>query len=150
MDLSIDCIDKAAAAGKTAKGLPGSSRFIPCLALNRLALDSLMAWREPAERDAAICDAMNKATIKPSQTASIVAQMELMSWPCDARSVVDLNNAALQQTASRLIELAQRVRPGHTRRSDRPVAALPVAKPAPAAKKVAPAAAERARKSQRE
>ncbi len=189
-DEMLDCINHAIAAYQAAEGLPGSSRFIPYLALNRLALDALTAWNEPAERDAAIAlarqcgssadqcfalnptswdavvqpdallvealldgslgrdddagrarfeevaraysEAMNNVTIKPSQIASIVAQMDLMSRLCDALSVVDFDNAAMAQTATQLIELAQRVQPGHARRRDRPAGDGPPAQAVPA------------------
>ncbi|WP_418317015.1 CHAT domain-containing protein [Piscinibacter sakaiensis] len=41
-------------AYRSAEGSPGSSRFFPYLALNRLALDSLTSWSSPASKDAAI------------------------------------------------------------------------------------------------
>jgi hypothetical protein len=48
------CIGKAIDAYRQDEGTPGSSRFVPFLALNRLALDSLMPWASPADKDAAI------------------------------------------------------------------------------------------------
>jgi CHAT domain-containing protein len=41
-------------AYRIAEGQPGSAHFSPALALNRLALDALTPWPEPAARDAAI------------------------------------------------------------------------------------------------
>jgi hypothetical protein len=49
-----DCLLHAIAAYQSAEGSPGSSRFSPYHALNRLALDALTEWRSPASRDAAI------------------------------------------------------------------------------------------------
>jgi hypothetical protein len=49
-----DSLDRAIAAYRSAEGSPGSSRFSPYHALNRLALDALTDWASPAGRDAAI------------------------------------------------------------------------------------------------
>ena len=194
----LDFIGRAAAAYQSAEGKPGSSRFVPYLALNRLALESLTDWDKPAERDAAIAlarqcgnsadqcfalnptswdavvqpdallvemlldgslgraddlgrarfeevarayaEAMNHVTVKPSQIASIVAQMELMSRLCDALSL-SFDDAAAVLTATRLIDLAQRVQPGRTRRNDRPV--MVVAAPSPPSPRSTPPAKAR-------
>ncbi|MEO8278619.1 MAG: CHAT domain-containing protein [Ideonella sp.] len=47
-------LDQSIAAYRAAEGVPGSSQFIPYLALNRLALDALTDWNTPASRDSAI------------------------------------------------------------------------------------------------
>ncbi len=49
-----DCLDQSIAAYRGAEGMPGSSHFVPYLALNRLALDSLTQWDTPASKDSAI------------------------------------------------------------------------------------------------
>ena len=48
------CLLNAVAAYQSAEGSPGSSQFSPYHALNRLALDALTDWPNPASRDAAI------------------------------------------------------------------------------------------------
>ena len=50
----IDSLARAIVAYQSAEGSPGSSRFSPYHALNRLALDALTDWASPASRDAAI------------------------------------------------------------------------------------------------
>ena len=47
-------LDQSIAAYRGAEGVPGSSQFVPYLALNRLALDALTAWKTPASKDSAI------------------------------------------------------------------------------------------------
>ncbi len=45
---------KSVAAYWSGEGTPGDSRFAPYSVLNRLALDALTPWEDPAQRDAAI------------------------------------------------------------------------------------------------
>ena len=47
-------LERSVSAYGCAEGHPGSSRFSPYHALNRLALDALTPWKQPADRDAAI------------------------------------------------------------------------------------------------
>ncbi len=47
-------LGQSIAAYRSAEGVPGSSHFVPYLALNRLALDSLTSWASPASKDSAI------------------------------------------------------------------------------------------------
>lgn len=172
------CLLNAIAAYQSAEGSPGSSQFSPYHALNRLALDALTEWPNPASRDAAIelaqqcrraaaqgfaltpglwdaitqpeallverlidgslgsagdagravfediarayAEALRNITVKPSQIAALVSQIELLSRLCDALSLVPFDGEALARTATRLIDLAQRVQPGRTPRADRP------------------------------
>jgi hypothetical protein len=74
-------------------------------------------------------------TLKPSQLDSIVTQMELLSRFYDALWVAD-GDLARYRTASRLLELRQRVHPGARPRNDRPPppAGEPAVKAAPARK----------------
>ena len=83
-----------------------------------LATDKGRATFEEVAR--AYAEAMQNVTFKPHQMSDIVAQMELMSRFCDALSVAQFDDAALALTADRLIELAQRLQPGHAPRDDRP------------------------------
>jgi len=82
----------------------------------------------------AYADATNNITVKPSQIDSIVSQMDLISRFCDALSQGPAGSEAMALTADRLTELARRILPGRTPRSDRPRRA-PAAAPAPAAVK---------------
>ena len=94
----------------------------------------------------AYADAMRNVTVKPSQIDSMVTQMDLLSRCCDALSVALHEDEALARTAGQLIELAQRLQPGRTPRSDRPhrpAAGTPTAPRTAAAKKKAVAAAPR-------
>jgi triacylglycerol esterase/lipase EstA (alpha/beta hydrolase family) len=68
----------------------------------------------------AYADAMLNITIKPSQIEAMVSQMELMSRLCDALSVLRFGDEALARTATRLLDLVQRVQPGRAPRRDRP------------------------------
>ena len=68
----------------------------------------------------AYAEAMLNVTIKPSQLDAMVSQMDLLSRLCDALSLAQLGDAVLARMATQLIELAQRVQPGRTRRDDRP------------------------------
>jgi len=96
----------------------------------------------------AYADATKNITVKPSQIDSIVSQMDLVARFCDALSQGPAGSDAMALTADRLTELARRLQPGRTPRSDRPrkktEAAAPAARPPvsakPAAKKRAPAA----------
>lgn len=112
----------------------------------------------------AYADATKNITVKPSQIDSIVSQMDLISRFCDALSQGPAGSDAMALTADRLTELARRLQPGRTPRSDRPrkkseAAASAAPKPPtkaaaktrrPAAKRAAtpaPAARKRAAKS---
>jgi triacylglycerol esterase/lipase EstA (alpha/beta hydrolase family) len=68
----------------------------------------------------AYADAMLNVTIKPSQLDAMVSQMELLSRLCDALSLTQFDDESLARMATRLIDLAQRIRPGRTPRDDRP------------------------------
>jgi len=86
----------------------------------------------------AYADATKNVTVKPSQIDSIVSQMDLISRFCDALSQGPAASAAMALTADRLTELARRVQPGRTPRSDRPRGkAEPATRPTRAAKKPA-------------
>jgi triacylglycerol esterase/lipase EstA (alpha/beta hydrolase family) len=80
----------------------------------------------------AYADAMLNITVKPSQIEAMVSQMELMSRLCDALSVLRFGDEALARTATRLLDLVQRVQPGRASRRDRPHAAPPQGPSAPA------------------
>jgi triacylglycerol esterase/lipase EstA (alpha/beta hydrolase family) len=179
---------RSVAAYRRAEGEPGRDGFSPYLALNRLALDALIPWPVPADRDAAIAlarqcrqsaaqefarrpgawpalmqaeamlverliegglgqagdagseafDAVARAyaqarasiVVKPSQFDSVLSQMELLSRFIDALAVVADGAPVSTLTATRLLELVQRLNPGRPPRADRPAAA-PVAHPAP-------------------
>ena len=176
-------LNLAIQAYRSAEGSPGSSRFVPYLALNRLALDALTAWDGPASLDVAVAlarqcrlsadqeysddcgvwgavtqpesmlvehlirgtlgradeagrvafdeiarayaDATNNISVKPSQIDSIVSQMEILSRFCDALAAGPNASESMARTADRLLELARRVQPGFTPRSDRPGGAPP-------------------------
>ncbi len=94
----------------------------------------------------AYADAMLNVTIKPSQLAAMVAQLELLARLCDAMAMVQFDDEALARTATHLLELAQRLQPGHSATATR----RPPQREAPAAAAPAPAAvpprAARARK----
>ena len=68
----------------------------------------------------AYADATSNITVKPSQIDSIVSQMDLISRFCDALSLGPSGSEAMALTADRLGELARRLQPGRTPRSDRP------------------------------
>ena len=68
----------------------------------------------------AYADATNNITVKPSQIDAIVTQMDLISRFCDALSQGPGGSEAMALTADRLTELARRLQPGRTPRSDRP------------------------------
>jgi len=177
-DTMMAFLQHAIDAYQSAEGSPGSSHFVPYLSLNRLALDALTEWPNPATRDAAIAlaqqcrqsadqdftdesgtwgavtqpesmlvehlikgslgraddtgrvifeeiskayaDATNNITVKPSQIDAIVSQMDLISRFCDALSEAPGGSEAMALTADRLTELARRLQPGRTPRSDRP------------------------------
>jgi hypothetical protein len=76
----------------------------------------------------AFAQALANVVVKPSQLDSLVSQLELLSRFCDALAVAD-GDARFYRTASRLLELQQRLRPGRRPRADRP---------APPAEPVAP------------
>jgi hypothetical protein len=63
--------------------------------------------------------ALANVTVKPSQLDSMVSQMELLSRFCDALAVAG-GDAGLYRSASRLLELQRRLRPGRRQRDDRP------------------------------
>ena len=73
----------------------------------------------------AYADAMLNVTVKPSQIDAMVSQMELLSRLCDALSLAQFDDEALYRTATRLIDLAQRLQPGRTPRDDRPHRSAP-------------------------
>lgn len=107
----------------------------------------------------AYADAMLNVTVKPSQIDAMASQMELVSRLCDALALVQFDDEALARTATRLVELTQRLQPGRTPRDDRPHAApdrpavavagtalQPVAnktRPKPAAKRLAASAVKK-------
>ena len=63
---------------------------------------------------ASYAQALANVTLKPSQLDSVVTQMELLSRFCDALWVAD-GDAVRYRTATRLLELRQRVHPGRAR-----------------------------------
>ena len=83
----------------------------------------------------AYIDATKNITVKPSQIESIVSQMDLISRFCDALSQGPLGSAPMAMTADRLTELARRLQPGRTPRSDRPRRSVPTAVVKPPASK---------------
>jgi len=88
----------------------------------------------------AYADAMLNVTVKPSQIDTMVSQMELLSRLCDALALVRFDDEALARTATRLVELVQRLQPGRAARDDRPREVPPEApKAAPAAQRKKPA-----------
>ena len=94
----------------------------------------------------AYADATKNITVKPSQIDSIVSQMDLISRFCDALSQGPAGGEAMALTADRLTELARRLQPGRTPRSDRPRGRTELAAKKPAAKN-APAKKAAARKA---
>jgi hypothetical protein len=75
-------------------------------------------------------------TLKPGQLDSIVTQMELLSRFCDVLWLAD-GDVSRYRTASRLLELRQRVHPGARPRDDRPAPppGEPTVRAAPAARR---------------
>ena len=65
-----DALVRSIDAYRAAEGQPGSAHFSPACALNRLALDALTAWSEPAARDAAIALARQCAAQEPPPGAA--------------------------------------------------------------------------------
>jgi hypothetical protein len=63
--------------------------------------------------------ALANVVVKPSQLDSLVSQLELLSRFCDALAVAG-GDARFYRTASRLLELQQRLHPGRRPRADRP------------------------------
>jgi hypothetical protein len=71
----------------------------------------------------AYADTLSNITIKPKDFDSVISQMCLLSTFCDAMFVAQ-RDGDLHRMAGRLIELAERVRPGGCKRDDRPSTAL--------------------------
>jgi hypothetical protein len=76
-------------------------------------------------------EALGNVSVKPSQLDSMATQLELLSRLADALSLDAAEGAALWRSASRLLELAQRLQPERGVRSDRPPAPKPAAAPPP-------------------
>ena len=66
----------------------------------------------------AYAETISNITIKPSQLDSVVTQLELLARCHDAMSKAD-GNASGRRVADRLLDLAQRLRPGRTRPAGR-------------------------------
>ena len=62
----------------------------------------------------AYAETISNITIKPSQLDSVVTQLELLARCHDAMSKAD-GNASGRRVADRLLDLAQRLRPGRAR-----------------------------------
>ena len=99
----------------------------------------------------AYVQSLTNVTIKPVQVDSMASQMELLSRFCDALMLTYAGNAevdghVLYRTASRLIELQQRLRPGWPQRKDRPSPPARTGGPEVAVGAGAPRGARRRRK----
>jgi tetratricopeptide (TPR) repeat protein len=79
----IEALEQSIEAYRSSEGLPGSADFNVYLALNRLSLDALTDWAEPAARDAALL-----LVQQCRQVAQERAQRGADAWdalmPCDA------------------------------------------------------------------
>ena len=77
----------------------------------------------------AYAEAMSNIPVKPSEIDSVVTQLELLSRFHRALSVAE-GNASGRRVADRLLDLAQRLRPGRTRPAGRSTSAsLPTSPP---------------------
>ncbi|HET7528296.1 MAG TPA: CHAT domain-containing protein, partial [Burkholderiaceae bacterium] len=124
IDLARQCRSDAETRYAT-KGDMWSAVMQPDAQLFEALIDGSLGW--PGEAGQAVFDklvasyaqTLANLTLKPSQLDSVVTQMELLSRFCDALWVTD-GDVSRYRTATRLLELRQRVHPGARPRDDRP------------------------------